>query len=1304
MGAIRTRVCGHATRALSATLVLTLLAALLLAALLAAGPAGAAGAKPGKPTAKTPKGTVTSVTPTFAWSKAARATSYEVQVYQGGRLVLKKTGLKARTWKANKALPTAAALTWKVRARNARGNGAWSARLAFSVAPPSPDKAITAFGFASPAATGAITEAAHTIAVTVPHGTNVSALVATFTTTGASVAVGATPQVSGVTANDFSSPVTYTVTAADASTQTYVVTVTVAASPAKAITAFSFQGLDPAVTGTVTEATHTIALTVPHGTDVSALVATWAVSPGASVRVGPMPQISGLTSNDFSSPVTYTVTAADATSQTYLVTVTIALDPAKAITAFSFVSPAATGVITEAAHTIAVAVPAGTDVSALVATFTTTGASVAVGATPQVSGLTANDFSSPVTYTVTAADSTTQSYVVTVSVAGSSAKAITAFSFQGLDPAVTGAVNETAHTVDVIVPAGTADTALVATFTTTGASVAVGGAHQTSGTTVNDFTSSVTYTVTAADASTQDYLVTVYRIGKSYGGGSIAYILQSGDPGYVAGETRGLIAASADTYGVGIPWDLSSHRTTYADATELGTGLANTNRIIASQGEPAAAYAAGAARAYDGGGYHDWYLPSRDELDKLYANHAAIGGFDPTSFYWSSSEGGEPVAAWEQYFGNGVQDPDVKDDRNKVRAVRAFPANWAKALTSFSFLHLSGAGTITEEDHTIAVTVPYGSDVSSLAATFIATGTSVKVGDTPQVSGETTNDFSSPVTFTVTADDGTTRDYTVTVTVEAAPKAMTSFGFQGLDPPVSGAVSEADHTIAVTVPHGTDVSALVATFSASGTSVTVDGAPQVSGTTANDFTDPVSYTVTAADSSTRVYVVTVTVLSASLKAITAFSFQGLNPSVTGVITEAAHTIALTVPYGTDVSALAATFVTTGAFVEVAGVAQTDGETINDFSSPVTYTVTAADASTQTYVVTVTVAANTAKAITAFSFQGLDPVATGTVTEATHTIAVAVPYGTDVSALVATFTTTGASVKVGGVAQASGVTANDFSSPVTYTVTAADTSTQVYVVTVTVLSSSAKAITELSLEVSGSAYPGGINETAHTIAVIVPAGTDDTALVATFTTTGVSVKVGGASQTSGATANDFTDPVTYTVTAADSSTQTWVVTVYSIGKSFQGGKIAYIFNNLEPGYIDGETHGLIAAAADQQSTGIQWYNGSAVATGATATELGSGAANTTAIIGAQGEPATGYAAGVARAYAGGGYSDWYLPSKDELGILYGNRAAIGGFNAVGYWSSSEFDAGRAHYWHFGTGLTGNTLKSSVQGRVRAIRNF
>ena len=87
-----------------------------------------------------------------------------------------------------------------------------------------------------------------------------------------------------------------------------------ALSSEKAITAFNFTS--PAATGTVTEATHTIAIAVPFGTDVTDLVPTIAISSGASISPD-----TGV-EQDFTGDVTYTVTAEDASTQAYVVTVT----------------------------------------------------------------------------------------------------------------------------------------------------------------------------------------------------------------------------------------------------------------------------------------------------------------------------------------------------------------------------------------------------------------------------------------------------------------------------------------------------------------------------------------------------------------------------------------------------------------------------------------------------------------------------------------------------------------------------------------------------------------------------------------------------------------------------------------------------------------------------------------------------------------------------------------------------------------------------------------------------------------------
>ena len=149
---------------------------------------------------------------------------------------------------------------------------------------------------------------------------------------------------------------------------------------------------------------------------------------------------------------------------------------------------------------------------------------------------------------------------------------------------------------------------------------------------------------------------------------------------------------------------------------------------------------------------------------------------------------------------------------------------------------------------------------------------------------------------------------------------------------------------------------------------------------------------------------------------------------------------------------------------------------------------------------------------------------------------------------------------------------------------------------------------------------------------------------------------------------------------------------AIGESYQGGIIAYIDSTGQ--------HGLIVATADQ-SEGIQWYNGSYMVTGATGTAIGTGLTNTNTIIAAQGSGS--YAASIARDYNGGGYTDWYLPSKDELNLLYENKTAIGGFSDNNYWSSTE--GGNDNAWRqlFYSGYQVVSNKFNPYD-VRAVRAF
>jgi uncharacterized repeat protein (TIGR02543 family) len=132
---------------------------------------------------------------------------------------------------------------------------------------------------------------------------------------------------------------------------------------------------------------------------------------------------------------------------------------------------------------------------------------------------------------------------------------------------------------------------------------------------------------------------------------------------------------------------------------------------------------------------------------------------------------------------------------------------------------------------------------------------------------------------------------------------------------------------------------------------------------------------------------------------------------------------------------------------------------------------------------------------------------------------------------------------------------------------------------------------------------------------------------------------------------------------------------------------------------------LEVAPSDQSTDIQWNNGSSVPTGATATGIGSGSANTSTIVTVQGTGS--YAASLCADLVLGGYDDWFLPSKDELNLMYTNLkvAGLGGFASAWYWSSSEYD-GNYDAWvqNFSSGGGQDSYAKGYGRYVRAVRAF
>ena len=132
------------------------------------------------------------------------------------------------------------------------------------------------------------------------------------------------------------------------------------------------------------------------------------------------------------------------------------------------------------------------------------------------------------------------------------------------------------------------------------------------------------------------------------------------------------------------------------------------------------------------------------------------------------------------------------------------------------------------------------------------------------------------------------------------------------------------------------------------------------------------------------------------------------------------------------------------------------------------------------------------------------------------------------------------------------------------------------------------------------------------------------------------------------------------------------TVHYIGEKYGGGIVFYITPDA--------LHGLVAETQDQNYTNsyVYWYN---------AQDVISIAEN--------------------HSTAGKNFTDWRLPTKNELNLLYVQRNVVGGFDEFLYWSSTEngTDIGKAWYQRFANGYQGNDGYKNVGGcNVRSIRSF
>ena len=182
-------------------------------------------------------------------------------------------------------------------------------------------------------------------------------------------------------------------------------------------------------------------------------------------------------------------------------------------------------------------------------------------------------------------------------------------------------------------------------------------------------TAGTNISITGSGTETSPYTIntTPLTIGQAYQGGIIFWLDATGQ--------HGLIAATADQ-NTGIQWYNGTYRYTGTAGDGLYAGAMNTAMIVATQmadnqsGSFAAKVCADYSVTVGGVTYGDWYLPSKYELNLLYLQKIAVGGF-ASVYYWSSTEYINSYA-WIQNFDYGTQLTNSKLNTDRVRAVRAF--------------------------------------------------------------------------------------------------------------------------------------------------------------------------------------------------------------------------------------------------------------------------------------------------------------------------------------------------------------------------------------------------------------------------------------------------------------------------------------------------------------------------------------------------------------------------------------------------------------------------------------------------------
>lgn len=375
-----------------------------------------------------------------------------------------------------------------------------------------------------------------------------------------------------------------------------------------------------------------------------------------------------------------------------------------------------------------------------------------------------------------------------------------------------------------------------------------------------------------------------------------------------------------------------------------------------------------------------------------------------------------------------VEDLEGNSAEEKIRTIIVInddTQNTFNDIVSFLIENQVGVSQINTTEYTVNLIVPFNTDVTNLIPSI-----GVSVGATISPEGE--QDFTNPVIYEVTAENGNLQEWTVTISIQTDVRSesndITLFEVQ--DQVGVSEINTTEHTVNLMVPFGVDITNLTPIIEVSeGASISPEGA--------QDYTNSVTYDVEAENRDQQEWIVTVSIqtdVRNEANDITAFSFTEQEGDT--VIDLVEHTVELEVPFGTNVTSLTPSIsVSLGASIDPIGT--------QNFSTPFIYEVQAENGDKQEWTVIVTVQNDTrsdANDIT--SFMIANQIGESDINDVNHTVDILMPFGTDISNL-----NTVISISAEAVISDEGAT--NFTTPNTYIVTAENGELQQWLVTVSI---------------------------------------------------------------------------------------------------------------------------------------------------------------------------------------------------------------------------------------------------------------